>query len=110
MSTKSTELLRLCSAAISELQRLWKEKELSTMRAIGYAMHVVPVFVDSDEGFDAVRFEFNVRVAASNWDKLSRPFQRALVGAAGLDLAEVDRLCLEGEFGMDIGAQRPPPR
>ena len=105
-SARSTELLLLCAAAIRELQRLHEAGELSAMRAVSYAMHVVPSVIEPAERFNSELFEFNVRVAASQWSRLSRPFKEALAGAARLDIEDVEQRCQQGRFAVDIEPRR----
>lgn len=102
----SRRLLSLCCSAADELSDLWVAGARGAVRALGYALHIVPSLVASGNALHPELFNFNFRVAAFHWLELSTDMRVALTNAAGIEQGEADKLARTDGFGLDIFHKR----
>jgi len=94
-SETDPKLLTLIEAGTREMQRLWDSGAQTSLRRLGYAFHVIPRTLTSQERFfPEERFlpEVCFKNIRAYWRDYSAEFKDAFCATWGRSLAEVDAM------------------
>jgi hypothetical protein len=79
-------------AVLPDLERYWTANELLVVRALGYALHVLPRQLYRRAAFDSAAFAFNLSIVGPHWMRLSQTLRTTLCDLMQMTPDDVERL------------------
>jgi hypothetical protein len=92
LSAANADLFSLIRAGARELQRLWEIQASDAVRAVGYALHVLPDLLRAPAEFSLDGYRNCFYLVGEHWEELSAEMRLAFSHSIGMQLAEAEAL------------------
>lgn len=96
--TDARPFLTLANIATQDLQQFWREKQTKSIRALGYALHNLPMFVRTPSCFNRECYFHSFYIAGRCWASMSPVLQHQFCAVMNLSQEEAQKMLSDQEI------------